>query len=105
MDVAAAGELLVGGGPERPGHLQVPAVADQLRDDRGRRGRQRRYPRSGPGRHLRGQRPAPAQLLAEFPETEARPGVRLQLLALKLQLKRPRGVAAKPPFQARRTEK
>ena len=34
VHMAAAGELLMGGQPERAGHGQVPALADQLRYDR-----------------------------------------------------------------------
>ena len=88
VDMAAARELLMGGQPERAGHGQVPALAHQLRHDRHRRGRQRRYLRSGPGRHRPGQRPAPAQLPAELAEIAGRPGVGFQLLQLQLEVKR-----------------
>ena len=84
MHVAAAGELLLGGNPERAGHPQVPPLPHQLRQHRGRRRPQRRYPRSRAGRRLGGQRPAPPHLAGELAEIAAHRGVGLQLLPLQL---------------------
>ena len=82
MDMTTAGELLVGGKPERAGHFQVTAMAYQLRHYRDRRGTERDHPRSGPRRGLSGQRAASAQLTTEGGELMARPGVGFQLLLL-----------------------